>query len=407
MSPQHRAPGIAIAAALVLFPAFCQTTSTTTNPSGNTTVPSASSTSGTTGATAPPRSAQQMRLSGRVMLDDGTAPPSLAIMERVCNGTPRSEGYTDGKGYFSIVLGQETEIIGDASEANSTHNSPLASAGGGAMGSGAGGGRQGMNNRFGNCELRARLGGYRSQSISLVNRSPYDNPDVGVILLHRLGPAEEAATVTATTLKAPKKARKALQKGLDLAKKNKPEEAIASLREAVRIDPDFAFAWCELGKLQAQNGRTEDAPESFAAAIRAEPRWPEPYMWLSQLAMKARNWKEVADNTGRVVRLDSFDYPQAFFFNALANFNLGHVDVAEQSALAAEKLDVQHRIPQIANLLGIILAENHKYAEAAERFRNYLMLAPDAADAPAARKHLDQMEKLAAESSQLARKEPQ
>ena len=71
MSPQRRALGIAIAAALVVFPAFCQSTSTTTNPSGNTTVPSASPMGGNTGATAPPRSAQQMRLSGRVIALSG------------------------------------------------------------------------------------------------------------------------------------------------------------------------------------------------------------------------------------------------------------------------------------------------------------------------------------------------
>jgi len=415
MSNPCRQLGIAIAAAaLLLFPAFGQTTSTSTTTDGSTatggaTVPPASSTGGgaNSGSNGQPRFPQAMRVTGRVMVDDGTAPTSPAVIERVCNGNARSEGYADGHGYFSVLLGQETDVIGEASDTNFSRFSPTGVTGSGGAGSGAGMGRTGSNNRLGNCELRARLGGYRSQSISLANRSPFDTPDVGVILIHRIAGREEGATVTATTLKAPKAARKALQKGMDLAKKNKPEDAIARLREAVKADPEFAFAWCELGKLQAQNGRAADARQSFEAAAKAEPRWPEPYLRLALIAGDAHNWQEAADDTDRVARLDSFSYPQAFYLNAVANVNLRHMDLAERSALHAEKLDVQHRIPRIAHLLGIIFAANHRYAEAADRFRAYLILAPNAPDAPALRAQVDQMEKMAAASSQMARKEPQ
>ena len=47
-------------------------------------------------------------VSGRVMLEDGTAPTESVAIERVCaSGSPHTEGYTDGKGYFSIELGQK------------------------------------------------------------------------------------------------------------------------------------------------------------------------------------------------------------------------------------------------------------------------------------------------------------
>ena len=118
-------------------------------------------------------------------------------------------------------------------------------------------------------------------------------------------------------------------------------------------------------------------------AAKAEPRWPEPYLHLALLAVRSNNQTEVADVTDRVLQLDSFDYPQAFFFNAVANYNLKHAEAAEKSARSAEKLDTRHHFPQIARLLGTILAERHRYAEAADEFRNYLMLAPRAADAPA------------------------
>ena len=37
-------------------------------------------------------------ISGKVMLQDGTPPPDSVVIERVCNGLARPEGYTDSKG---------------------------------------------------------------------------------------------------------------------------------------------------------------------------------------------------------------------------------------------------------------------------------------------------------------------
>jgi len=410
----------AAAAAMLLLPAFSQTTPSNpssgsgTTSSTRTTLPTGSSPTGTNNTTTPGLSpgSQTLRVSGRVMVDDGTPPSSSATIQRVCNGNPHAEGYTDNQGYFSVLLGQNADVIADASETPSTpaRNSlpfpsvALPSPSSSTTGIGRG---LGLDNRLANCDLRAQLGGYTSKTINLTARTPMDNPDVGVILLHRMGTPETATTVTATTLTASKEARKALQKGLELAKKNKPEEAIASLKEAVNVDPEFAFAWCELGKLQLEHDHIPDAHESFEAAVKAEPRWPEPYLHLALMGVKAHDWREVVETTDRVLHLSSWEYPGAYFFNAAANFNLRHMDVAEKSALLAERLDVQHDFPQVEQLLGTIYADRQRYADAAEKFRAYLMMAPKADDAPSTRQQLAAMEKLAAESSQTAKKSPQ
>jgi cytochrome c-type biogenesis protein CcmH/NrfG len=194
---------------------------------------------------------------------------------------------------------------------------------------------------------------------------------------------------------------------LELAKKNKPDDAIASLQEAVKVDPNFAYAWYELGRLQVENDHIADGHESFEAAIKAEPHWPEPYLNIAVMAVKAHDWREVADTTDHVVHLNTFEYPQAYFLNAAANYNLHHVDVAERSALAAEKVDVQHEFPQVEQLLGTIYIERHKYTEAVAKFRSYLMLAPNASDAPATRQQVAVLEKVLAQASQVAEKTPQ
>jgi len=345
-------------------------------------------------------------VSGRVMLEEGTPPPALVLIERVCNGVSHSEGYTDGQGYFSIRLGQNTQAMADASQGAGGFGQTSPSGTGVGTGGMASMGDAGIGlssgNRFYNCELRARLGGYRSQTVSLLDHDAGADPDVGVILLHRLVKGEEP-TVTVTTLKASKPARKALQKGMELAKKKKFDEAMDSLREAVKLDPSFAFAWCELGKLQAAHNHAGEGRQSFEAAAMCEPRWPEPLLELSLLHLRAGAWKELADVTAQIVRLDSFGYPEAFFYNAVANYNLRLLPAAEKSVRSAQRLDTRRRYPQIAHLLGDILTLQRQYAEAADAFRRYLALAPGAADAPAVSKELEDVEKLAVETAQTPR----
>jgi tetratricopeptide (TPR) repeat protein len=404
--------GIA-AAAVIVIPLFGQPSS---GPSSGpitvgpkTTFPTSSANpSNTGGQTGQTGNSQTLRVSGRVIIDDGSPLSLPATIQRVCNGNPRTEGYTDNDGYFFLALVQNPDVIADATETSTASNRPSGPPGVNSAGSGASGSAtstRNTDNRY--CDLRAGLPGYTSESISLTGRTSLDKPDVGVITLHRMGARETAITVTATTLRAPKEARRALQRGLELSKKNRPGEAIASLQEAVRVYPEFAFAWQELGKLQLENGHAPDAHQSFEAAAKAEPRWPDPYLMLAEMAAKAHDWKELADTSERVLHLNTFQYPQAYFLNGAANFNLRRLDVAEVDGLAAEKLDVQHQYPQIENLLGTIYSARHRYAEAADKFRAYLMLAPGAEDAAVARKQLADMEALAAESSRIAQKKAQ
>ncbi len=413
MTSQSRIRGLVVSmAAILLCPAFSQTSSTSSSSGGTTTTGAKPSSTGTLGTPSTSNTSTlpqipPLRVSGRVMVDDGTPPDFPASIERVCGGSPHTEGYTDAKGYFSVLLGQNPEVIQDASDTSGIRPMPgTTTSSTGTTGSGSMRGL-GSDMRLANCELRARLGGYTSKSIDLSGRSSMDNPEIGTILLHHMGASETATTVTPTTLKAPKEARRALQKGLDLEKKNKTEEALASLQEAVKVDPNFAFAWCELGKLQLQTDHIPDGHESFESAVRAEPNWPEPYLHLAEMGVKAHDWREVRDTTDHVIRLNSYEYPQAYFLNGAANFNLHHIDVAEKSLAAAERLDTEHAFPQIQQLLSLIYADHHQYAQAAKELRSYLLIAPNADDAPSARQQLAILERMEAAAPQTAQKDQQ
>jgi tetratricopeptide (TPR) repeat protein len=335
-----------------------------------------------------PSSNRPLFISGVVALDDGSVLPPNVTIVRVCGVATRIEGYANSKGYFSLDLGSRNDgVVQDAS------TSGFGTAG---VPPGPFGETSGTNDRqLLGCELKAQVAGYQSQGVDLGMRRALDNPDVGTILLHRIA-ATEGKTISATTLAAPKGARKSLQKGLDLEKKRKIAEAQASLQEAVDAYPRFAVGWFELGRVQAVQGQFDAARESFDHSIQSDSGYVPPYIEISKLEARAQKWQALADITDKAVRLDPFGFPQEFFLNAVANYNLHRADAAEQSARRAEKLDTRHQIPQVSHLLGTILADRHDFAGAAAEMRDYLRFAPQATDAAAVRSQLDELEKAAA-----------
>lgn len=335
-------------------------------------------------------------LSGKVMLADGTAPTESVTIEKICSGNPRPVAYTSSKGRFSFQLGNTAGVMADAST-SSLGNSPYGNSGDGGFGSQ----RQTGGSPFGNterdlmnCELRASLPGFRSDTVSLAGHRLFDNPDVGTIILRRMGNVE-GTTISATSLQAPKDARKAFDKGRELLKKEKNEEAEKEFRKAVDAYPKYAVAWHELGRLQAGRNDSDGARKSYEQAIAADSKYVNPYLEMALMSAHAGDWKETADITSRVIRLNAVDFPVAYYYNAVANYNLKALDAAEKSAREAQKLDTQHRNPKADQLLGMILIEKKDFSGAAEQMRSYLKFAPGAKDADQVRSQLSELEKAA------------
>ena len=333
-------------------------------------------------------------LSGRVMVDDGTPPPDTVVIERVCNGVARPEAYTNSKGHFSFELGKNQGMFQDASMSGPMTNDPFGN-------SGSFGGRSsGMNERdLMGCELRANLPGFRSDMVNLSNRRFLDSPEVGTIILHRMGNVE-GRIISATSMNAPKDARKAFDKGQDLVKRKKLDDAAKSLQAAVDLYPKYAAAWLELGKIQASKSQFAEASASYQQAVAADPKFISPYLQLSLLAARDQKWPEVISHTEKALKLDPFDYPEVYYYNAVANLNLQNLDAAETSAREALKMDAErHQYPKVEHLLGVILARRRDYSGAAVQMRNYLRLAPKAQDADQVRSQLQELDRLTGQSA--------
>ena len=349
---------------------------TPTVPAPVPTVPTTGQTSPGTGTqqnTVPPR---PIFVRGRVIMHDGSEVPERVTIERLCStNSVRPEGYTDSKGYFSFQLGQSqitlvdasTQFAFDPTNPNGLSTSSLSSASGRPAGN--------TENPFWDCELRGRLPGYRSTSVLLAGRKPMDNPDIGQIVLYPLGKVEGSA-VSMTSALAPKDAKKALEKGLNAVKKKKTAEAETEFRKAVALYPKYAEAWMELGKLLMGQKQYVDARDALGRAVVVDPRYVFPYEQLYMLAFEEGKWQELADTTDRLLRLNPYDFLNAFYFNGVANLALNKYDEAEKSLREAMGMDFRNANPKTHYVLGLVLVQQKNYTEAAEQLRGFAKLAP-------------------------------
>lgn len=337
-------------------------------------------------------------ISGKVVLSDGTPPPEPVMIERVCGTRIIPEGYTDSKGRFGFELGSNRGMFMDASN-SSFDNDPFSSGGRNtSMVGGRPGGGVSERSLFG-CELRANLAGFRSESVSLANRRSMDNPDVGTIVMRRLANVE-GLTISATSLAAPKDAKKAYEKGREALKKGKFDEAAKQLDKAIELYPSYAVAWFERGRAHEAQNNIDEAKKAYAEALKVDSKLIMPYERLAGLALQARNWQEAADTSDRMIRLNPVDFPVAFLYNSIANLNLQKLDAAEKSAVELLKMDPQHRIPKADHVMAVILAQKEDWEKSATHFRSFIQLARPGNDVEMAKKQLAEVEKTLAAQKQ-------
>jgi Tfp pilus assembly protein PilF len=303
-------------------------------------------------------------VTGRVLIQGGLVPTEPIAIERVCNGGLRREGYTDSKGQFQFQIGEETEQ--DVSENDSASGNQQIMKSSGAS----------HATRFEGCELRALLTGFRSSSVALhILQDDFGEVKVGAIVLTRLDTAE-GSTISLISLTAPKEARQAYERGRKAAAEKRFDEAAREWTEAVTLYPKYSAAWYLLGEIHRRQ-QPDQAVKEYSQAIAADPQFVNPYVGLMLIAVDQRKWEDAQHASDQVIRLNAPAFPLAYFYNSAANYNLGQLDAAEESARKFQSIDTGHNKPEICLILASIRQARHDSAGAARQLRAYLALVPD------------------------------
>jgi tetratricopeptide (TPR) repeat protein len=302
-------------------------------------------------------------ITGKVSVAGGVLPWDPIPVIVTCQGKATYNGVSDTEGGFKIEATSTTKDNG---------GNPLYP-------------------QLGGCTVGAVLDGFKSSSITLNKRGPMDDPGIGTLTLTP-DPSSPGSAMSSTTASAPKDALKAYDKAREESAQKKTADAQKDLEKAVKAYPQFADAWYQLGKMAEQQQKPQDAYADFQKAAAADPKFSRPYLHVALLASQQQKWQETLDATNKALALDPEGTPQIWYFNALANMNLGHKEVAETNARKALAMDPSHLAPNTEQLLAVILAGRGQIAEALEHLKNSLTYTPPGPNADLIKKQIAQLE---------------
>ena len=353
-----------------------------------------------------PRIEQPLYLTGTVMYADGSPADMTAKVQLWCDGKVRRQVHTFS-GRFTLEAGGSNlqDATFDASvkseDVVGTGGSPTRTGGFGGSsvpeGFGQGGqSRQSMNpdhmNLIG-CELRAEQAGFQSETIMLTFRRPLDNPDVGVLVLYRAGRIV-GTTGSVTTMSAPKKASKEYKKALKEVKKKKAnyQRAVAELEKATDLYPEFSEAWNLLGQVRLQLGDESGAQMAFESAAASDPKYLRPQVAMMELESRRRGWDQVSQWSTKIIELHPY-HMQAHYHQGIANLHLRQLEQAEESLTKVRASHKADDYPYAGYLLGLMLADEGNFNDAAKELKHFLKIRPEAPEGDRVKTVLSDWEK--------------
>ena len=204
--------------------------------------------------------------------------------------------------------------------------------------------------------------------------------NLGIVLCDRKRdyPAAEAAFRTAIRLK-PDYAEAHHDLGIALLGQGKHDEAIAALRESVRLKPD-AFAHYHLGNALNGQGKHDEAIAEWRAAIRLKPDDAFAHRNLGAVLCDVKRDYPAAEAAFRTAIRLKPDYAEAHHDLGIALLGQGKHD--EAIAALRESVRLKPDNAEVHNGLGIVLCDGkHEYAAAEIEFRAAIRLQPDDAKA--------------------------
>jgi len=333
-----------------------------------------------------------INVSGKFAMEDGTPPHQKLDIELLCSPNAQMQGKTDLDGGFNLELGLgRFQGAVDASMSTSASKTGF-------------GGQLAAGRTYSQvdgaaiialigCVLKADMAGYESDQYDLGKLRAGDvNTNVGTLFLHPIG-GDAATALSATSAAAPKDAQKSLLKARDFVFQRQFAEAEAELNKAVKAYPQYAEAWNDLGGVLESLHKNAEARKAYQASISSDAKFSRPYLNLARLSAAEKNWPDVVNQAAALAKLNPEAFPQSYYYDAVAQYNLGNDDKALASAMKAVKLDTNHKTPLAEQLLGILYSMRGDYKSAAEQYRNYMQHVPLDTNVDGAKARLAEAEK--------------
>jgi len=287
-------------------------------------------------------------VTGTVTMEDGSVPPFIVGIERVC-----SDPYGDAPGPLTNKKGEWVwRMQFDAFDPRS-------------------------------CSVRATHPGYSSTlvEISNINLNLHDT----TAKLPRMvlsGAVIDPYTIHVAGDNMPAHTKGTFEKAMKDLDAKKFEDAIVQLKSVVATAPKYGEGWQALGVVYDRLQHVDEARDAYQHAIEVEPKLIPPYLTLTRLCLRTKDWKCALTASDGEIKADTKQlYPEIYIHKAVAQYQLKDLAGAESSARDAIRLDPKHKKPRAEYVLGRILEAKGDTDGAREHMSKYLDLEATAPDA--------------------------
>ncbi|HEC68942.1 MAG TPA: tetratricopeptide repeat protein [Candidatus Omnitrophica bacterium] len=165
-----------------------------------------------------------------------------------------------------------------------------------------------------------------------------------------------------------------MAKGNTLVFQGELNEAIRWYRKVLKINPEFAKAYDNIGVVLARQGKIEEAIEYYEKALRNNPNLVEAYNNLGNALARQGKTEKAKMYYRQALEKDPY-YPE--IYNNLANLlaRQGKIDEAIKHYEKALRIDFNH--PEIYNNLGNALVRKGDFQGAVSCYKKALEIKPD------------------------------
>lgn len=196
--------------------------------------------------------------------------------------------------------------------------------------------------------------------------------------------------VSASLAKVPKAALEQFKKALEAVGKNDAKLAIVKLSEAVRLYPQFAEAYSELGSLYLKTGELNKAEEALRKTLQLNEKNPTAQLNYGIVLLNQRKMYEAEKQLEKAVLADE-KAATPHMYLGIALLGLNYLEYAEKEFLKAISLKDDEKLAMAHRYLGGIYMKKGSYQQAVDELEKFLKLAPKAPDAEKIRATIGQL----------------
>lgn len=293
-------------------------------------------------------------LHGKVEMEDGSPPPVIVLVERVC-----SNQYGDMPGVRTNKKGEYIWRM----DINP------------------------MEQR--DCVLRVDHKGYSSSVVEVSGVDTiHTTLDLAPIKLFPNVP--DPYTLDFSEKNIPGRARKDWSEASKAVDNQNLPEVAEHLEKVTEAAPKAAQAWQDLGIVDEKLHATVDARKAYERAIDIDPKLLPVYVTLARVCIKAKDWNCVAKSAETLISQDTKNsYPEIYLHQAVARYELKDLKGAQESVQQAIRLAPKDKLPRAEYVLGRILEAKGDVKGAQKHMEEYVKLQPGAPDIDVIQGHIN------------------